>query len=62
MLESTILIVDDNHDILYNLNLTLKLNGYNVITAENGIKAIDLLKECEVIPDLIISDIAMPEN
>jgi len=54
-------VVEDNPDVLYNLKLTLEFNGYEVITAENGVKAIEILSELEKLPDLIISDIMMPE-
>ena len=53
------MIVEDNESIMYNLALTLKLNGYNTITATNGIEGLKILKEKNIIPDLILSDIMM---
>ncbi|MHA1265289.1 MAG: response regulator [Candidatus Helarchaeota archaeon] len=56
-----ILIVEDNEDLLFNLKLTLEFNGYDVATATNGVQALTILQETDRIPDLIISDIMMPE-
>ncbi len=56
-----ILVVEDNVDLLYNLNLLLESNNYNPITAKNGKEAIKVLFNLEEIPDIIISDIMMPE-
>ena len=56
-----ILAVDDNQDILFNLKLTLELNGYRVITANNGEEGLKALSDSEEIPSLILSDIMMPE-
>jgi CheY-like chemotaxis protein len=60
-LKPLILVVEDNVDLLYNLNLLLESNNYNPITAKNGKEAIKVLSNLEEIPDIIISDIMMPE-
>ena len=60
-MNSIILIVDDNIDILVNLQMILEFNDYQVISAENGIEAIKVLRELDHLPNLIISDIMMPE-
>jgi len=54
----TILIVDDEDDILEFVGYNLRKEEYNVITATNGIDAIKLAKEKT--PQLIILDIMMP--
>lgn len=55
-----ILLVEDDADIL-DFNKTLLLsNGYNVVTATNGNEASTLL--VETLPDLIITDVMMPEK
>ncbi len=59
-LKPLILVVEDNPDLLYNLNLLLESNNYNPITAKNGEEAIKILSNLEEIPDIIISDIMMP--
>ncbi|HRZ41244.1 MAG TPA: response regulator transcription factor [Bacteroidales bacterium] len=55
----TILLVDDEKDILEFLGYNLKREGYNVITAGTGKKAIQLALEHK--PRLIILDVMMPE-
>jgi len=53
-----ILIVDDMEDGLYMLETILKGNGYEVVTALDGVEALNKLKEEAV--DIIISDVLMP--
>src|SRR5665648_36747 len=53
-----ILIVDDMEDMLYVVETILKGNGYVVVTAKNGLEALNKLKEESI--DMIISDIMMP--
>ena len=55
----TILLVDDEPDVLDFLSYTIKNEGYRVFTASNGQEAID--KAAEVSPTLIIMDVMMPE-
>ena len=55
----TILLVDDEPDILEIVGYNLSSEGYHVITAENGAKAVKLAKKKT--PDLIILDVMMPE-
>ena len=45
-------------DMLYVVETILKGNGYEVVTAKNGVEALDKLKEGSI--DVIISDIMMP--
>ncbi len=56
-----IFIVDDNLDILINLKIVLELNNYQVITSPDGKKALTLLSTIDKVPEIIISDILMPE-
>lgn len=56
----TILIIEDNFDILDNLTECLEMYGYKTLVADNGKKGIELCRE--FIPDLIICDIMMPET
>lgn len=54
----TILIADDDFDILELLRFLLESEGYDVITAGNGYEALGaaLLKK----PDLVVLDVMMP--
>ena len=54
-----ILLVDDEPDILEIVGYNLTSEGYQVLTAENGIKAITIAKKEK--PHLIILDVMMPE-
>jgi len=53
-----ILLVDDEKDIVEFLNYNLKQEGFDVITAYDGIETLTKIKEN---PDLIILDIMMPK-
>jgi len=55
---STLLIVDDNQQNLYLLQVLLSANGFQVELASNGAEALELAR-C-MPPDMIISDILMP--
>ncbi len=54
-----VLIIEDNKDVLENTTELLELSGYKVAGAENG--KIGVSKAKELMPDLIICDIMMPE-
>ena len=54
-----ILLVDDEPDILDFLSYNLKKEGYSVVTANNGIEAIEIAKK--ELPHLIVLDVMMPE-
>ena len=56
----TILLVEDDNDVRELVSLALKNFGYNVIEAESGLKAIDLIHESDAAIDLMITDIIMP--
>lgn len=53
-----ILIVDDEIDIVYMLKDYFEFNGYDTMTAANGLEAI---KKAEKQPDIILLDINMPD-
>lgn len=54
-----ILLVDDEPDILEIVGYNLKNEGYEILTAENGLEAIKKAKKHN--PHLILLDIMMPE-
>ena len=53
-----ILIVDDNNELLMLMKQLLK-SKYHVLTANNGLKALEIIKNNDL--DLIVSDLMMPE-
>ena len=56
----TILIVDDEPDVVSYLEMILRDNGYETLTAANGNEALKILRESR--PDLVTLDISMPES
>lgn len=60
-MNSLILVVEDDENLLYNLKLSLEYNQYRVITANNGVKALEILSKLQEGPEIILSDITMPK-
>lgn len=58
-MKKTIMIIEDESDIRSSLKEILELVGYDVLTAENGLDALNVLKE-SVKPNLILLDMKMP--
>jgi len=54
-----IVLIEDNQDMRENIKEILELADYEVFEAKNGKVGVELIKE--VIPDLILCDIMMPE-
>ena len=54
-----VLVVDDEEPILELLKYNLEKSGYDVKTAENGMKAVEIAKKFT--PDLVLLDIMMPK-
>ncbi|MCK4273341.1 MAG: response regulator, partial [Dehalococcoidales bacterium] len=57
--EPTILVVDDNEDLLETFAMILKRRGFSVETAGNGASAVDKFKNQSF--DVTLMDIVMPE-
>ena len=55
----TIMVVDDNPDIITIVKTILEGKGYTVLSASSGQELLNILKDQK--PDLIILDIMMPE-
>ena len=55
----TILVIEDDPEILDNICDLLDGEGFNAIPASNGLQGID--EALTHVPDLIISDVMMPE-
>ncbi len=56
----SVLIVEDDFEIRSTLCDVLNSEGYDVLGAENGQIALDLLNNSEKLPGLIIVDLMMP--
>jgi len=56
----TILVVDDDRGAMEALSDILEYEGYHVQRAQNGLQALEQLKENRPRPDLIILDLLMP--
>lgn len=56
----TVLVCDDEKDIVSALKIYLTSDGYNVLTAENGEEALDVIRHNEV--HLVLLDIMMPKT
>lgn len=54
-----ILVVDDERQITRMLRVSLQSSGYEVSVANNGLEALERIREAK--PDLIITDLVMPE-
>ena len=54
----TVLVVDDDRNTRETLTRGLKREGYDILTAEDGSKAVPILQERDV--DLVITDYKMP--
>ena len=58
MAAETILIVDDNKEIVYSLGKLLEFEGYSILKAYDGMEALEVLEKESI--DLILLDVMMP--
>src|SRR5579864_365718 len=58
----TILVVDDEPEVLNLVKLTLEAAGYPVLVASNGQQALALFKNRSHSIDLLLTDINMPDT
>ncbi len=57
-MKKTVLVVEDSKTILFTISRTLQLEGLEVLTADDGQYALDILQTR--LPDLIVTDVMMP--
>lgn len=55
-----ILVVDDSSDNRTLMNTLLRSNGWSVMTAADGLEALEMLEQASRLPDLILLDMQMP--
>jgi len=56
---NSILLIEDNENLLENLTEYLEMEGYTIFAAINGKKGLELAQNS--LPDLIVCDVLMPE-
>ena len=56
----TVLVVDDEPDILRLVETVLTRAGHKVVTASNGERAIEKVRKMSSAPDLLLTDVVMP--
>jgi DNA-binding response OmpR family regulator len=59
MTEKTILVADDESHILHVVSLKLRNAGYRVVTAHDGVEALEMAQNEK--PDLLITELVLPE-
>lgn len=55
---TTVMVVDDDPDIQLLLRIELSAEGYDVVTADDGLEAVDRIPS--VRPDVVLLDVMMP--
>ncbi|MEW5797090.1 MAG: response regulator [Candidatus Zixiibacteriota bacterium] len=59
-MNQTILVVDDSPTVIKFLAFSLKSQGYQVVSASDGMDALEKMSGLSTDPDLIITDLNMP--
>lgn len=55
-----VMLIEDNIALLESIALELEMRGYSIVTAADGQQALDYLFTAEQPPDVVVSDISMP--
>jgi chemotaxis family two-component system response regulator PixH len=55
-----VLVIDDSAEVCQLLKLYMQIDGLDVITATEAKDALDMLLNDEIVPSLIVLDLAMP--
>lgn len=59
-MDKSVIVIDDSRDIQVLLKGLLESEGYEVLTAINGLEALQILKHSKHLPSLILLDLMMP--
>jgi CheY-like chemotaxis protein len=59
---ATIIVIDDNQEVLKANQLLFEVEGYSVLAAANGAGAVSLLENCDDLPKVIVSDFHLANN
>ncbi|MGH8992507.1 MAG: response regulator [Acidimicrobiia bacterium] len=57
-LDRTVLVVDDEADLLFTVTLALEMAGYSVVQATSGEEALEMVEA--VSPDVVVLDLRLP--
>ncbi len=60
-MESIVFLIEDDKALVQNLKIFLEMNDFTFFSASNGREGLETLSNLDQQPDLIISDILMPE-
>lgn len=60
-MEPTVFLIEDDDVLVKNLKMFMELNNFKLISASNGKEGLTLLSNLKQPPEVIISDILMPE-
>lgn len=55
------MIIEDDFDILSLMTELLETEGYNVVSAGNGLEGLEILRGLSELPSLILLDLMMPK-
>lgn len=55
-----VMIVDDSPSVRHIMSKLIKNAGWEVITAKDGLEALDTLHAAEILPDVVLTDVEMP--
>jgi DNA-binding response OmpR family regulator len=59
---SRVLIADDSETILLLMRTRLEMEGYEVVTATDGVEVIELMSRGDELPDILLLDAMMPRK
>jgi DNA-binding response OmpR family regulator len=57
----TVLVVEDDNDLLFLYHTALAQRGYDVIEARNSAQTMNLLQEPDFVPNVVFVDMGMPD-
>jgi chemosensory pili system protein ChpA (sensor histidine kinase/response regulator) len=55
-----VMIVDDSPSVRHIMSKLIKNAGWEVVTAKDGLEALDALHNAETLPDVVLTDVEMP--
>jgi len=59
---TTVLVADDSETILLLLRTRLEMEGYEVLTAADGVEVLEVVRTADPGPDILLLDAMMPRK